>query len=341
MNIDLNNFNNFITKEDILKHISDIDVYHKYIDNDIKLNKIMLSPLRNEKKPSFGLFVGETGEICFKDYLLGAGDFVKFVQLKFGLTYFQALSKIAIDFDFADKYVCYKLNKVVYPEKTNLPNREELVKEINSLKLRKTSRNWEYHDKFFWVSFGISSKTLNYYRVEPVSYVHINDKIYKSDKYAYCFTEFKDGIETYKIYQPFNKNYKWLNNHNDSVWQGWEQLPEKGEDLIITKSLKDVMSIVDVTGLSSVSLQTENVIPKESVFNELQSRFETIYLLYDNDYDKDTNWGKQFGERLAEKFNVISIYIPEEYKSKDFSDLVKNHGKVKAKEILFKLLRPF
>jgi hypothetical protein len=33
-------------------------------------------------------------------------------------------------------------------------------------------------------------------------HIFLNDKIILADKHAYCFTEFKDGIETYKIYQP-------------------------------------------------------------------------------------------------------------------------------------------
>ena len=34
------------------------------------------------------------------------------------------------------------------------------------------------------------------------------------EKYAYAYIEFKDGLPTYKIYQPFSENYKWLNNHD-------------------------------------------------------------------------------------------------------------------------------
>jgi hypothetical protein len=33
----------------------------------------------------------------------------------------------------------------------------------------------------------------------PISHIFLNDKIILADKHAYCFTEFKDGIETYKI----------------------------------------------------------------------------------------------------------------------------------------------
>ncbi|MGK2861905.1 MAG: hypothetical protein ACSLE0_08225, partial [Chitinophagaceae bacterium] len=171
------------------------------------------------------------------------------------------------------------------------------------------------------------------YNVTPIEYYFINGAIIKTDKYAYAFIEYKDGQETYKIYQPFNKDFKWINNHNDSIWQGWNQLPPKGEILIITKSLKDVMSITDVLGIPSVSLQSESVHPKRIVMKELHFRFEDIYLLYDNDFDKEQNWGQLFAKSVASEFNLYNIAIQDSRKCKDFSDLVKEYGAVESKKI--------
>ena len=339
--INLNQDKQLITKQIILKYFTDIEIYQKYLDNgcDVSIGCAMISPLRKETRPSFGFFIGESGEICFKDHLLGAGDCIKFVQMKYGLTYFEALSKIAIDFDLADDFICKSFDKSKFTStRTDFITRDELLSTATALKLGKNRRNWQAHDVLFWQSFGITIETLNLYNVEAISYVHINGKIHKSDKHAYCFTELKDGIETYKIYQPYNENYKWINGHNDSVWQGWEQLPQKGNDLIITKSLKDVMAIHDVTGIATVSLQSENVLPKRHVFDILDDRFEVKYALYDNDFDKEINWGKQFGDKISETFGLIPLYIPDEYKSKDFSDLVKNVGKDEAKRILTQLM---
>jgi hypothetical protein len=188
----------------------------------------------------------------------------------------------------------------------------------------KKSRQWRQHDINFWKQFGITLDILKKYNVEPISHIFINDLIITADKHAYCFIEYKDGQETYKIYQPYNKDYKWLNNHNSSVWQGWEQLPQSGEQLIITKSLKDVMSLNSVFGVPSVSLQAEGLRPKKHVMRELHLRFKEIYILYDNDFDKKQNWGQNFAKELAEEFNLINLCIPSVFKSKDFSDLVMN-----------------
>lgn len=338
----LNNEKEFITKENILKHYQDVDIYQKYTTLKIQLGVAMLSPLMKDNKPSFGFFKGTTGEICFKDFRLGKGDFVKFVQLLKGCTYFEALSQIAIDFDLNDKYLCKKLIKTSDLNNQKIhPDRNEILKAVGENILKKNKRLWSTHDLEFWKKFEISYKTLLKYKVEPVKYIHINNKIIVADKYAYCFIEHKDNQETYKIYQPYNKHYKWLNNHNDSVWQGWSQLPSTGEILIITKSLKDVMCLHDVTGLPAVSLQNENVTPKENIVEQLRTRFKKIYLFYDNDFDKEINWGKQYGNKIAKELNLEAIYIPDEYKSKDFSDLVKNHNKEKALKIIKKLITQY
>ena len=329
-----------VSKNLLLKYITDLDVYQKYIDQEIIPGKTILSPFRNENNASFGLFKGENNEICFKDFKLGGGDCVKFVQMKFNITYFEALSKIAIDFNMGNDFIVKKLDKS--NTNTIIPiNRNEFLHKAGSLSLQKTKREWKSYDLLYWQEFGISLSTLEFYNVEPISHFFVNDKIITADKFAYCFKEFKDNKETYKIYQPFNGVYKWINSHNNSVWQGWSQLPEKGNDLIITKSLKDVMSIYEITGIPAVSLQCENLLPKEHIYKELYNRFIDIYIFYDNDFDKEQNWGKLFTEKFKESFRVIDIEIADKFQCKDFSDFVKKYGKIEAEKLIKLQLLPF
>ena len=337
--INLNKTKQYLSKQEIFKYVDDWNIYNFYIEEpNLTINKAISSPLRSDEKPSFALFVGESTEICFKDFNITAGDCIKFVQLKFGLNYYEALSKIAIDFNFDSDFIVKRNEHTDYntvQSFTSIKLREDVLKDLNTYNLGKKSRKWTLKDISFWNQFGITLTVLEQYNVEPVSHIFINDKILKCDEHTYCFIENKDGIQTYKIYQPFNKKYKWLNNHNSSVWQGWTQLPEKGDYLIITKSLKDVMSIKCVTGLNAVSLQTESAKPKEQIIEELQSRFTNIYILYDNDYDKEENWGRNFGLAMSNCFNTKQLEIHERYKSKDFSDFVKNKGEVDAYNWLF------
>ena len=77
-----------VTKQGILEYIQDIDVYKKYMDGkDVELRGGLHSPLREDPNPSFGFFIGKDGEVCFKDFVKGSGDFVKFVQMKFNIDF--------------------------------------------------------------------------------------------------------------------------------------------------------------------------------------------------------------------------------------------------------------
>ena len=339
---DLNKEKQLISKSEILKYFSELEIFQHYIDDEVMLGKLILSPLRRENKASFGFFVGEGNEICFNDFKLGKGDFIQFLRLRDGLTYFEALSKVANDFNLQDDYICK-----IYPKSSdNSPKvriiKDDMLSKFTGYYLGKKAREWQSHDVLFWRQFGIGKETLEFFNVQPISFIFIGDKCFPADKYAYCFIEMKDGIETYKIYQPFSENYKWINNHNNSVFQGWTQLPETGKTLIITKSLKDVMCLYEVAKLPSVAMQSENVLPKRHVFDQLQSRFTDIELLYDNDYNAEQNWGRIFADKFAKEFGLVDSFIPDKYEAKDFSDLVKNYGKEKAEDILFhETLMPF
>jgi len=324
-----------ISKEELFKHVSDADIYRFYTGEDIVFNKSLISPLRDERNPSFGYFTNDHDEICFNDYVLGGGDCIRFVELLFGITYFEALSRIATDFDLSDMFLIKpmpkKSTKVNFSE---LKSKEDLLKNKQPIKLEKKRRKWRVHDVLYWNQFGIRKSTLNKYNVEPVSYIFINGTPIAMSKHAYCFIEYKDKKETYKIYQPFSKKYKWRNNHDSSVWQGWKQLPTTGDIVIITKSLKDVMSIVSTTDYAAVSMQAESTKPKDIVVEELKERFKKVYVLYDNDMTSDTNWGQKLAVNLVGKYGLENVVIPSKYECKDYSDLVKKHGPEKAREIL-------
>ena len=338
-----------VTKEGLLVHIQDVDVYRFYTGKEVVLKKQMLSPLRKEKKPSFGYFENnKTGEIMFKDFNFASGDFVKFVELLFGLNFFEALSKIAIDFNLT--YFFYvkdveKTSKNYDPSKFS--EREKLLAKSNSVTIGRKVRDWNINDRAYWQSYGITKEILMHYNVEPISYFFLNHQPILADKLAYCYKETKDDNATYKIYQPYNEKYKWLTSHDSSTWQGWTQMDEINDVLIITSSLKDVMSIkstykytygMDDAPMNVVALQNEGIMPKKSVVKELKERFNNIYLLYDNDAEKEINWGQQHGRNICDEYNFYQIEIPEEYEAKDYSDLVKKVGADEASKILNEII---
>ncbi len=324
-NFNLNSlgFNSLITKEDILKHVTQEEVFSFYMGEDIKHLGVFHSPLREDNIPSFALYFHKHNRntLMFKDFATqDCGDFVVLVMKIFNLTYNEALKKIATDFKLGDFNIQAKSNTVTY---TRLVQKDRI-------KLGIKIRPWEVRDKNYWTSFGISKKTLEKFNVFPISYIFYNDTAVKAHEYAYAYVEEKDGIISYKIYQPLEvKLKKWINNANYSVHQGYRQLPDEGDILIITKSLKDVMSIHDCLNLPAIGLQSESVMMKESVMEEYKSRFSKVICLFDND-----EAGKKLTANFSNNYSIPYLFVPEEPGITDFSDLVKHMGKIKAVEII-------
>ena len=77
-------------------------------------------------------------------------------------------------------------------------------------------------------------------------------------------------------------------------------------------------------GYNAVALQSEMQIPSEKLVKDLKDRFTTIDILYDNDFDKVTNPGQTMAKKICDLYGFNNICIPDSYKSKDPSDLVKH-----------------
>ena len=248
------------------------------------------------------------------------GDCFVFVCKCYGLPFKDALHKIAFDFGLSDIEVSAEKRQLIHSKKI-------IQKEVVKIGIK--SRKWKLADKAYWSSFGISKETLVKYNVIPITHIFYNGHPVKADLLAYAYIEYKDGEISYKIYQPLNKDYKWTNNANYTVHQGYTQLPEKGDLLIITKSLKDVMSICDVTGKSAVGLQSESVMMKDTVMEEYLSRFKRVICLFDND-----KAGVKLSKDFSKRYKIGHFFMPELPNVTDFSDLVKAIGIVKSKDEL-------
>ena len=334
--MDLNSiiYDERLTKESILKFISELDIYSFYIGKEVLSLKPINSPLRRDNIPSFSVFyASKSGKYLFKDFGNGmSGDCFTLVQIMYGLSYNGALERIAIDFGITTSSISPSIKPISKVSIQKLSNKEKVNLQIKSK--RPSSK-----DKDFWSQFGITPQVLSKYLVKVVDLIFINNNIINPKTNCYAYLEFKDDTPTYKIYQPFSKEYKFMNNNDYSVWEGWTQMPSTGDLLIITSSRKDVMSIVSTTDYPAVALQSESVLPKKQVIEELKSRFKDIYILYDNDFNSNENNGRKYGANLANAFNCIQIEIPSEYESKDYSDLVRNHGQHLAKNLLESLIK--
>jgi len=332
--INLSNYNKeLLTAQLLYSYVSDYEIFNHYLPN-FKVGKVRLSPLRKDNHPSFIVFYAkDKNMLLYHDFIGETGDAIVFVKRLYSLSYYEAMSKIAYDFG-VDKYFFCKLPagiKISPATRIKNEDRKSFIRKKKIIEVRISK--YEDRDIKFWRQYGISFSTLQRYKVLPISFFKINEYIFIADKYAYVFVEEKDGKITYKIYQPHSIIYKWLTSHDYSVHQGYTQLPEKDNLLIITKSLKDVMSIYETTHIPAVGIQSESIMIKDSIMEEYKNRFKHVIGFFDND-----DQGKICAEKYKEKYGIPNIFMPSEV-SKDFSDGVRNIGPEKSAYILYKLIK--
>jgi len=346
--IDLNNNSldqkPLLNTEQIFKHISDYQIYSYYLNDEIELTRPICSPLRTDNVPSFTFFRHSYKNLIYwKDHSTGDyGDCFNFVSSMFGLSFRQSLIKIAKDFDLDLAYreedaqgITVLRRSIPSPRIVAMPKRYELGVKIQPFTLA---------DKEYWSKYNISSEDLAKYNVFSISMIFSGGRVigrYKNDNPIYAYLFYKDGMYTWKIYKPkeVDKRFKWMSNTNRSILQGWDQMPETGEILLINKALKDVM-VANKLGYAGVAMQSESQMIKPVVMEELQRRFKHIFILQDFDLAGVKNANKHY-----KKYGIIPIFL-QEFKTrsngfKDVSDYVKKAGMKEAKETLDRIINKY
>lgn len=343
MSIDLNK-KDYSPQESLIQPFKDLVyavpeelIYHMYLGPSFRVGGTMISPFREDKLPSLGVFRDTDGVLVFNDFGDSnySGDSFSFIYKYYtevvnirGIA--AMITKFREDFKNINKEVRIP---VLNPSNKNLKSAR--YKKNRNFKLEIKTRYFTHIDKKYWESYGICIKTLQLFNVFPISHYFINGKGFRADKLAYAYIESKDEDVTIKIYQPHNTKMKWIANINFSIHQGYKLLPERDSLLIITKSLKDVMALHDTMKIPSVGVQGEKARMKLSVVDEYKRRFTNIVTLFDQDHE-----GINLANYFKEHYDIDFILIPKILKSKDYSDLIFNIGVKQSNIVITDLLKP-
>ena len=307
-----------LTIEYILSKVSEYDIYASYI-GQFKPGLIYNSPFRKDTNPSFGVFLSKrTGKLLFKDHGSGVcGDVIKFVREITGISnYNDVLQEIVRKLKITNKTVL-KSTKPIESKETVIGIVRQAFTKI---------------DEQYWGSYHISMPTLEKYNVHSIKYYLCNGivkGIYKDENPMYAYKVYNN----FKIYRPLGDKFtKWRNNLTEFDVQGYAQLPKKGNLLIITKSLKDVMVLHEM-GYNAVSPSSESTFIPDVVLNDLKKRFKNILLCFDRDIP-----GVQNMRKVSLKTGLKGFLVHKSFKAKDISDAVKTNGFESVHDWLKKLL---
>lgn len=305
-----------ITLDYILSKVSEYDIYAHYL-GQFKVGAIYNSPFRKDKNPSFGIYYSKrTKQLLFKDHGTGeCGNVVKFVSLYTGLTNYNDILKDIV------KQLNITTDTKLDSSKQYIPSSETV---IGIVRQKFTSTDINY-----WSQFNISEKTLKKYNVNSIKYYLCNGivkGIYKEDNPMYAYKVYNN----FKIYRPLADKYtKWRNNLTEYDIQGYAQLPSKGDTLVITKSMKDVMCLYEM-GIPAISPSSESTFIPKDILEGLKKRFKRIIILFDRD-----NTGVKYLRKMSLKTGLEGLLVHKKFKAKDISDAIKANSFEEVKEWLY------
>jgi len=312
-----------LTKDMVLRNVSEYQIFRFYCKNFIDLNKPFCSDLRMDKYPSCSIKAYSNG-LYYKDF--GTNEsyncfaYVQFyMRQKFNedLTYHEVLKVIANDFGFIKKVQ----NKQIIPSLNYLGLPDKHDRQTTIIRIKK--RDWKEYDTY-WNKYYIDKHILTFYNVVPVTDYWISIKnnellnVYSESTNDPAYS-YEHGNGMRKLLRPFaERQNKWISNIPKKVFSGYNQLDKQGKELIVTKSLKDCM-IWRLLGYNSIAPQSENIFLNENQFQLLSMRFTNIIINYDND-----EVGLNAMKKFSKQFGIKSFIIPDNIK--DISDYISTKG---------------
>lgn len=318
-----------VSLDDILSKVTEADILSHYL-GVTEVPCIINSPLRQDRRPSFGLYSSDGIRIFYIDLATkDSGGLFDLLGKMWNCGFKEVLNKINKDISkFCGSVSIHSYTPCAVRSTSSYNKDTDLQCKI---------RDWRDYDIEYWASYGITLEWLKYAEVYPISHkIVIKDShryVFRADKYAYAYVEHKEGKVTLKIYQPFNKaGYKWSNKHDKSVISLWTKVPEYGDKICICSSLKDALCLWANANIPSLSIQGEGYNMSDTAISELKRRYKEIYILLDND-----EAGLKDGLSLSESTGFTNVVLPEFEGGKDISDAFKILGKEKWLKLIVPL----
>lgn len=317
-----------ISAEDILKKITDYDIYRYYLGS-FKPGFVFCNPIRKERTPSF-LVVNKYGFYHHKDFgdAYWHGNCFQLVQQIFKCSYDEALRMIDAD-----------MNLGILSEKTSLPkvNWEQPIVEVKlAPNIQVITRKFNKEELNYWKQYGQCEENLIRENVFAPKSIFRNKQLLPSELLTFCY--FEKNTETFKIYRPFGETEKdtllhmrkWDSSIPFNITEGLENI--KNSDIaIIVKAKKDLLVLKKVLGINSIcNTQGEdiNCLSKETL-EYIKSNSKKQIIVSDNDKK-----GKEFSLQLTKEHGFLHCNVDDNIPNKekpgkfvkDFAELYSQYG---------------
>lgn len=312
-----------ISMNEIFTRYSEADVLSTFL-NIKEIPCLIQSPLREDRHPSFGIYIDKECHVRYIDYATNdKGGLLDLLMQYWNCTFRQALERVS-------KNLISKDSLTIKPKHIKTFTREE---KDSMTTIEVAVRPWRDYDYEYWRSYGIEPKWLRYAEVYPISHKIVTKRyspedkghryVFAADKYAYVYCEHKENRLQLKVYQPYNKKgFKWCSRMDGSVISLWTKIPEFGNKVVICSSLKDSLCIACNLNIPTLALQGEGYDMSDTAIHELKRRYKQVFISFDGD-----KAGIKDSKKLSERTGFQVIPCPVIEKAKDWSDIYHYFGK--------------
>lgn len=314
-------FKEEVTRDFILSKLNEYEIFYKYLGIYPDLKSFFCNPLRVDEEAGCRFYIDSRGVLKFNDLARRDNiDCFNVVQKIYNCTYYEALEKIANDFNLFKNSL--EENNIIF----NIENQKALEKIKKTTSIRIKRGELTAKDLKWWESNGWFKEQIEKFKLFLVTDAWLNDsQIYKYNPkdpcYAYHFGEYN-----YKLYFPLRDKFRFFHN-NSSILQGLDQLPKTGDVLIITKSYKDV-GCMQGFGINAVAPMSETILVNKDVMGDLMNRFFHIFTLFDRD-----KTGMLMSLKMKREYGTIPLLFDSKNKlirkkgeCKDFTEFYIKNG---------------
>ena len=319
-----------ISKELILSRFSEEQLMEYYLHLPVRRG-LFRSPLRRDKQPTCSFYRNNSGTLIFKDFATGQHlNVFGVVQEIFKCDYHEALRIIANDMGIVRDRELRRNPGKINESPTKITDKEMSKIQVEVQDFTDLELKW-------WGKYGITLNILKKFNVYSCKHVFLNGNLLaKSQQHCPIFGYYGkkyQGLELWRCYFPKRTSFRFITNWPSKKIQGYDQLPKEGKLLVITKSMKDCMTLYSC-GISAIAPNSENLFVSDNMLNELKSRFKYIVVFYDNDRPGLHNMARIRREHPE----LVYISIPKQYGSKDVSDFYKDHGRKETLNLIKKFV---
>lgn len=319
-----------ISKELILSRFSEEQLMEYYLHLPVRRG-LFRSPLRRDKQPTCSFYRNNSGTLIFKDFATGQHlNVFGVVQEIFKCDYHEALKIIANDMGIVRDRELRRNPGKINESPTKITDKEMSKIQVEVQDFTDLELKW-------WGKYGITLNILKKFNVYSCKHVFLNGNLLaKSQQHCPIFGYYGkkyQGLELWRCYFPKRTSFRFITNWPSKKIQGYDQLPKEGKLLVITKSMKDCMTLYSC-GISAIAPNSENLFVSDNMLNELKSRFKYIVVFYDNDRPGLHNMARIRREHPE----LVYISIPKQYGSKDISDFYKDHGRKETLNLIKKFV---